>query len=472
MDSWLLIGRIISFGILFATIAGARAQNGSSVANIPYWIALGMLLLYVSYCMSGIEFSNGNSVYAELALAGLPAVSAIGFGFATHRGMSACLRPRKLAPTIAAPIPKISGAYIVAALTLAIIFFTTLTGGQPWRVFTDGVEWKWERLNAAADKDARLLLLDAMVFASILIGLTWSIVGYRDDQRSLKCLLVFLSLTLLYVLSTGSRTPLIAVILQIVSSVIYGQRHSRFVRTLSANSLVISGSVAAVVAFMITVTASRVQFEELSSSVFEIYFDINKLGVIDWLTERGAAGFFAATLITYAASTYNNAVIRIQELDTITLSFGYKFAFFYLSGLESLTAGVFTEVIAKWRGLATINNEQLLVISPSATQWATLFGDAIWDFGLVASGMLVLVVSYAAGRVIKRASMRPSLSSYLLAATLIGFSLSPLVNPFLSLHVHFMFFIVAAIHLVTRRQRRSKHLGVNVPLSSNPGGAK
>lgn len=455
MESTLLVVRSFAFVILVVSILLSRRVNGSSVANCPYWVGLGMLLLYTSYCISGLSFGNGNSAYAELTLATLVLTSALGFNFGAGRILGVRRKPlsvRRLMRVTPAVHPRVSRNYTALVLVLTLIFFTVLTGGQPWRVLTDGVELKWERLHAASDKDAVMLLLDSAVLASILIGLSWSIIGHHDDRRSRNRLMIFISLSVLYVLSTGSRTPMIAVILNGIAAMTYGKAQSHFIRSVSANSRLIVLAVMAMVGLMIIVTASRIEFEGLSSAVFEIYFDIRELGVIGWLTEQGAAGFFAATLITYAASTFNNAVIRLQELDSITLSMGYKFAFFYITAFQKITGGLFNDSLTAWRDLATINNDHLLAISPSATQWATLFGDVLWDFGVVLTFLLTFVTFYCAGVVVRRATCSPSLANCLLSSTVISLFLLPLVNPLLSIHVHFMFFIIAAIYLTKRRR--------------------
>lgn len=455
MDSTLLFARSFAFVILVAGILVSRRFNGSSVANCPYWVGLGMLLLYTSYCTSGLSFGNGNSAYAELIMVTLVLTSALGFGFGAGRilaGQRQTSPVQKFKPVLPVVHPHVSRNYTALVLVLTLVFFTVLTGGQPWRVLTDGVELKWERLHAASDKDVVILLLDSAVLALILIGLSWSIIGYHDDRRSRNRLMIFISLSVLYVLSTGSRTPMIAVILNGIAAMTYGKAQSKFIRSISANSKLIFSVSIVMVGLMIIVTASRIEFEGLSSAVFEIYFDIRELGIISWLTEQGAAGFFAATLITYAASTFNNAVIRLQELDSITSTIGYKFAFFYITAFQQITGGQFNDGLTAWRDLATINNEHLLAISPSATQWATLFGDVLWDFGVVLTFLLTFVTFYCAGLVVRRAACRPSLANCLLSSTVISLFLLPLVNPFLSIHVHFMFFIIAAIY-VTQRGR-------------------
>ncbi len=471
MDSTLLVARSFAFVILVVSILVSRRVNGSSLANCPYWVGLGMLLLYTSYCISGLEFGNGNSAYAELILATLVLTSALGFALGAGRILSVQRKAssaRKLMPVPPIVHPRVTRRYTALVLILTLTLFIVLTGGQPWRVLTDGIELKWERLNASSNKDAMILLLDSAVLASILVGLSWSIIGHHDDRQSRNRLMIFISLSVLYVLSTGSRTPMIAVIFSGIAAMTYGKAQSNFIRSVSAKSELIVSAAIAIMGLMIIVTASRIEFEGLSSAVFEIYFDIHELGVIGWLTEQGAAGFFAATLITYAASTFNNAVIRLQELDSITLSIGYKFAFFYITAFQKVPGGLFNDTLTAWRDLATINNEHLLAISPSATQWATLFGDVLWDFGVVLTFLLTLVTFYCAGLVVRRAACRPSLANCLLSSTVISLFLLPLVNPFLSIHVHFMFFIIAAIYVTNRRRAAfQSHVRSSTNLTAN-----
>jgi len=301
-----------------------------------------------------------------------------------------------------------------------------------------------------------LFLLDGAVLASILVGLTWSIIGYHDDRRSFNRFIIFISLSVLYVLSTGSRTPLIGVILTSIAAMTYGKGQSQRIRSVSRNFKLIASLGFCLIVFMILVTSSRMEFEGLSSSVLVVFFDIREPGVIDWLADQGAAGFFTATLITYAASTFNNAIIRLQELGFITVSLGYKFAFFYISALQKITGGLLHDEIARWRDLATINNEHLLAISPAATQWATLFGDVIWDFGVVLTFLLTFVAFYISGLVVRRASCRPNLANCLLSSVIISQLMLPLVNPLLSVHVHFMMFIIAVIYLAKRPRAASQ----------------
>jgi hypothetical protein len=323
-------------------------------------------------------------------------------------------------------------------------------------------------LNAASDKDVVLLILDSAVLASILLGLAWAIIGHHDDRRSRNQHIIFIRVGVLYDQSTGSRTPLFAVMLNCVAATVYGKEQSHWIRSVSGNSRLIASAAVAMMGFMVIVTSARIEFEGLSTAVFEIYFDIRELGVIGWLTDQSAVGFFTATLITYAASTFNNAVIRLQELDSVTLSLGYKFTVFYITALQKLTGGLLNESLSTWRELAAINNEHLLAISPSATQWATLFGDVIWDFGVVLTFLMTFVTFYCVGTIVRRAACHPTLANCLLSSTLISLFLLPLTNPFLSVHVHFMLFMIAVIHL-TNRRRTTRHSRIGQPMPLKAG---
>lgn len=452
MDTWLLLNRLIAFSILFLTLIYSRRLNGSSVNSIPYWITFGVLFLYSSYCFSGISFYNGISIQAELVLAFLPLIGAIGFSLPTRARIKDHYIVNLTTNDYVKEIPKVSGFFLLFTTFVTLLFFYTLTNGQPWRIITDGVDLKWDRLSATLqDKNPLLVVFDALSYALIMIGISWSIIGYKDDKRSRNALVFLIILIALYILSTGSRTPIIGVILQILGSVFFGQQNSQLFSKLYYSRIIIWAVAILTILFMIIVTNFRIQAEDLDIYVFIAYFDIVEIGIIEQISKYGSIGFFLSTIITYAASTYNNAVIRIQEINAIYPTFGYKFMFYYLYVLANRNAGIFGE----WRDLATVNNEHLLAISDSATQWAMIYGDAIWDFGIGTTALLVFFVSYVSGVAIRRASIEPTLSSQLLGATIVGFSLSPLVNPFLSLHVHLMLFIIYILFLVNISQPRS-----------------
>jgi hypothetical protein len=454
MENNIIFTRLISFTILFLILIYTRSINGSSAKSIPYWMTVGIIFLYSCYSFSGIEFYNGNSIKAELALTFLPAIGALGFSFSSRASIKNTLIVSSIPTDPVNKIPKVSGFFILITTAVVILFFYTLTNGQPWRIITDGVALKWDRLTATTqDKNPLLIVFDAVSYSLMMIGISWSIIGYKDDNRSRNYFIFLLFLIGLYVVSTGSRTPLIGIILQIFGAVFFGHQNSRLFSDLYRSKSILWIVSIFTILFMISITYFRMEIEQLDIFVFIKYFNITDPGIIEPLSEYGSFGFFFSTIITYSASTYNNAVIRIQELDAIVPTFGYKFLFYYLYAFINPNS----EFLTEWRNLATANNEYLLVMSDAATQWATVYGDAIWDFGLEITAILVLLVSYVSGFAINRASISPNLCTQLLGATIIGFSLSPLVNPFLSLHVHFMLFIIGFLYLLDIRKSDSSY---------------
>lgn len=431
----------------------ARVFCGRAISNMPLWNGLGILALYACYCFSGVQFNNGVSGMAELTIAALVATSVVSFVLGERMPALRLIAMR-------GPVQSRDGAerhdirsvplhYVCVLVAVSIIFYLILTQGQPLRLFTDGVGLKFERLQGIAEKSPLLLNLDALVLAMTLIGLAWSILSYRDNLKSKLTLGLVIFLIFLYVLSTGSRTPLIAVVLQILPAVSVARTRSRHMAWISRKKWFLGWALLAGIVFMIVTTGSRMQFEELNDDVFYFYFGVRDFGIVAPLLQSGdAAAFFLATAITYAASTFNNVVIRYQELDAVTLSMGYKFLFFYISAAQILLPGMLPQGAAEWRDLATLNKDHLESISQAAGQWSTPYGDLLWDFGVAGTFAIVALLGVIAGLITANARRHPSFNNLLWQVMIIGFSLSPLVNSFLSLYVHY---VVAILLMITLR---------------------
>lgn len=444
--------RSVAFTLLALSLYLARVLSGRGIGNIPLWNGLGMLALYACYCFSGIRFNNGSSGGAELIVAAFVATSVgsfvLGERISAKRSPAVRHTQHALLGGIRDFIRPIPALYLWAVVVVSSVFYLILTHGQPWRLLTDGVGLKFERLHGITEKSPLLLNIDALVFSTTLIGLAWSILGYRDNRRSRIALGVSVFLILLYVLSTGSRSPLIGVLLQVLPAMGVARLHSRDMAWLSRKKWFFVLALAAGIIFMVVTTGSRIEFEALSDDVFRFYFDIDDFGVITQLFQSGdAASFFLATAVTYAASTFNNVVIRYQEMDSVTLSMGYKFFFYYISAVQILIPGLVPRAASDWRDLATTNNNHLASISQAAGQWATPYGDLIWDFGIIGTFVIVALFGVVAGLIIGSARKNPSFKIILLKVVVVGFSLSPLVNPFLSLYVHYALVLVIFIAL-------------------------
>jgi hypothetical protein len=416
-----------------------------------------MLALYACYCFFGIRFNNGISGVAELVVAALVATSVasfiIGEKFITI-GFTGNFQPRQTLNGDGRHfIPSVPVYYLWSLVVVSSVFYSILTQGQPLRLLTDGVDLKLARLQDIAEKRPLLLNLDALVLAMTLLGLAWAILSYRDNRRSKFILGVSAILMFLYVLSTGSRTPLISVLLQVLPALSVARLRSRHMAWLSRKKWFFVFALLAGVASMIVITAARMKFEELNDDVFYSYFNVRDFGVIAKLLQSGdEASFFLATAVTYAASTFNNVVIRYQELDAITLSLGYKFLFFYLAAAQLLLPGLVPQGASEWRDLATTSKEHLESVSMAAGQWATPYGDLIWDFGVAGTFIIVAILGVVAGLIIGSARKNPSFKNILWQVMVIGFSLSPLVNSLLVLYVHYVLALLIFITFWSSRR--------------------
>ena len=450
------LSRLLSFTLIVLSLYFARLLCGSNISNVPLWNGLGILALYACYCFSGLKFANGSSAGAELIVAALVATSVgsfvLGMRLAAARYTTVHNTRRKLQAASRHFIPPISSLYLWLLTVISTIFYLLLTHGQPWRLLTDGVGLKFERLQGIANKSPLLLNIDALVLAMTFIGLAWAILAYKDCRKSLISLGLSAFLMFIYVLSTGSRTPLIGVLLVILSAMSEARLRSRHMAWLSRKKWVILLFGVAGIAYMVVTTGSRIEFEALSDAVFYSYFNLVDFGLIDSLFKSGdSSSFFLATAVTYAASTFNNVVIRYQELATITITMGYKFLFYYISAVQIIFPGLLPQAVADWRDLAQINNYHLDMISQASGQWATPYGDLLWEFGIIGTFIIVALFGATAGMIIRKAKMNPSFNNLLLKVVVIGFSLSPLVNPFLSLYVHYSLVIVLFMYLSPHR---------------------
>lgn len=245
-------------------------------------------------------------------------------------------------------------------------------------------------------------------------------------------------------MSTGSRSPILIFILLAISAIAIGKNYSTSILTIYNYRYKFGIFIFLIMLFfMVITTALRVESENLNSIVFEEYFKINDFGLIKSLVESGnSAIFFLSTVITYSASTYNNIVIRFQEINYITPSYGYRFFFYLISAFKIIMPeSIISNIFNQWKDLATENNISLLDISAAAGQWATPYGDLIWDFGLTGAVIITIISAYFIGVIIKNTHKYPSLQNLLLSTIIIGTCLLPLTHPLFSLYFQYLLLI-------------------------------
>ena len=438
MDEFDFLIRGVSFIVIGCTLLLARMLIGRGVENIPLWSGIFLTFLYGCYAFSGIQFANGSSAVAELMFAFLMATNTLFFIV----GMR-CARQKtqnKRIPIVRQHLPR---TYLLVLFLVSIGFYIHLTQGQPWRLLTDTVGLKFERLSGIAGKDPILLNFDALVQAMTLVAFVWAVIAYSDDKRSRRELIFTTGLLLLYVLSTGSRSPMLGFFALGLAALAEARMHSRHMAWLAGKKWYFIAVLILMLIFFIGVTAMRIELDALDKDLFLWYFGIDDFGIVNGLLEQPTpSSFFASTVIVYAASTFNNFIIRFQELSSIIPTMGYRFAFFYVAATQQLLPGFFSQEIAAWRDLAITNNLHLAMVSDAAGQWTTPYGDLLWDFGVFVAVVVTALVSGVAGYIVNKAKRKPDFHNSLLKVVVVGFSIVPLVNPLLSLYVHYGLFIV------------------------------
>lgn len=451
-----ILGRMCIF-MLLGTILLFSAIRNRGFTNIPLLCGCGLFFLYACYIFSGITFGNGLSLGAEFLFAVLVATLAMGFTLGNRiskkRISLLCkFAMRRIMPSTILPV---SNLFVLVTGFIFVFYINLLTNWNPLLLFTQATELKHYRLNLIfGQKDFLLFFLESILIALLSIGLSWSIVGHKDNKSSDVSLSIFLLLILLQVISTGARSPLIGFSLLLIVSLYEGQKSSLRAKLMLRSIkrympiVLLFG-----ILFMGWATSSRIEFEGLAISVFKSYFDIIDFGLSAALFQGDSGvSFLLGTIVVYAADTFNNFVLRFQMASAITHSFGYQFLFPYVSFLEPLTRH-FTDVISAWREMSSHNNEILTNIADSATQWSTVFGDFLWDFGIAGAIVIIFLISVILGYVIGSANRHPSTANTILKVYLVSLLIMPLVNPFSSLQFHFICIFLLAFNKIFRPRR-------------------
>jgi len=424
----------------------SRALSGPSIFNIPYWNGLGILCFYVSYAGLGIRFSNGISLEAELILSLYLWFSVISFAIGEiisggfYRKASFKLQSFLQQPRSIPPLPNL---LIFIFIFISLVFFVVLTRGNVILLFTSSVELKFERLNSLMNKDPILLNLDQIVLALSIICSGWAWLEADRNHIPIAKLLVVLFFSLLYVFSTGSRSPLISFVMQFVIVSRFIQFRIPAIARFLRNRLMLAAALLGAVLFLIFVTNQRIQFEKLDVNVFLTYFSATSFGAVeDFLASDNPVLFLLGTLVSYSSSTFNNFILRYQEIGLLNPSFGYKFFFFYIAAIQILLPGMGADFFRDWKSISTFNMSHLESFSMGSGQWSTSYGDLIWDYGVYLTFILVFLWGIWAGFLVGKARNKPSFLSIMWLIIVTEFSLLPLVNPFQSLYVHYAIIIL------------------------------
>ena len=244
-------------------------------------------------------------------------------------------------------------------------------------------------------------------------------------------------------ISTGSRTPLISFVMQFVIVSRFIQFRIPVIASFLRNRLMLATALLGAVLFLIFVTNQRIQYEKLDVNVFLTYFSATSFGAAeDFLASDNPVLFLLGTLFSYSSSTFNNFVLRYQEISLLNPSLGYKFFFFYIAAIQIVLPGMGADFFRDWKSISTFNMSHLESFSMGAGQWSTSYGDLVWDYGVLLTFILVFLWGIWAGFLVGKVRNKPSFLSIMWVVIITECSLLPLVNPFQSLYVHYAILIL------------------------------
>jgi len=394
------------------------------------------------YLISDIKFGNGISLIAELIYISYILIFLTGFSIGNYSKIP-------ISGFGSISINRLNIFFLILTISLFVVYVLFLTNWDISLIFTSPIELKHHRLDLAlVQKDFKLSIIEAVTSSFLTLSLIWAIVGHKDDAYSNRAMILLFLMVLMQVLSTGSRNPLIGFSIIIYLSLYYSYKISN-----SSNSLFKFinkyklAFILVIFIYMVITTSSRIEFEGLSSDVFVEYFDIRDFGVVEYFFKsQSGALYLIGTIIVYISSTFNNFVIKFQNIFLIDYSYGYQFLFPYINFFESKSDSYGIDLVSSMKQINTNNNDRLVQISASATQWSTPFGDFLWDFGLLGSFFILLIFSMLFGY-LTRFNRIESFTSVSLKIIFLSSLILPLVNPFSSLQFHISILIIIFINL-------------------------
>lgn len=384
--------------------------------------------------LSNIEFIGVNFLLGEAVLHVL--VLGLNLGAFIFRERSSNVKENT---TITVPLIPL---WFLVLVLLSFIFFILLLSDFQFNTLLDPIQLKHRRLYLTlVEKNFNLFLAESFFLASVTLSIVWS-VFLLDYTRKYFAFSFFI--IVIYLFTTGARSPIVGflflVIISFYVSSSFSTKARKYYKFIKNNSIRI---IALCFGIIYLTTLKRIDFEGLSPDVFTMYFQISSYGnLYDGSNEVSPLMFTLITIFVYLTSTVANFTLKVTEGFNIIHTFGYNFIFPYLSVLKSVWPGV-----QKLQALNESNNLRLLNYSDSATQWSTVFGDLVWDFGLVFSLLLLVIVSYLIRGINYVRTLTFTLEGALLKVYLFSLVIVPLVSPFSSIQFHLVLILLAFLRL-------------------------
>ena len=446
----ILLGLLLTLFLLALWLVRSRRWTDPLFLYVSF-----STLLYFAYAFSGVQFYNGTSLSGEVFFVAALVVSCVGYALVDRRFSTEHHGVDEPDPAFLASIVYV---LMVPMLLSLGVLLGILTGGNLMQLLdlSYGNALKWLRIT---ERSPVVWVSEAVFLAAIGIVLPASVLQL-GQKRKLAMVVTLIAFTL-YLLSTGSRSPVVGAVLMVLAPV--AELRRRGIYTSSIRRVFIS-IVVAVLTLFITVSLSRDQAEDNSNDMLAAVFNAKSLGFV---AKENILPYSlqlpAKIIIIYFASTFNNYLIAFEQSASMDKAWGYRL--FYT---ESKALGVvFPMDPGRSETILDENTKTLRFISPTGDQWATNLGTLLLEFGAPLALAASFVQGVAMGWLVRLSRRLEPNRRVMIESLLIPFAISGvLVHPLNSFSTHIqllMLLTMVALALCRRRSRTSSL----IPLPDN-----
>ncbi|PUE60911.1 hypothetical protein B9Z45_06200 [Limnohabitans sp. 2KL-17] len=323
-------------------------------------------------------------------------------------------------------------------LALAILIFS-LTDGNLLSLFdlSSGNAMKWLRIT-----ERNLIVYVSEALFSALIGILLPASVLLLAQKRKSAFTVSMIAYTLYLLSTGSRSPVVGVVLMLIAPIVEFRRRGIYSVAIRR---IFFGVIVSVLLLFTAVSLSRDQIEDNSDQMLEAVFNAKRLGFI--AEEKLLPNFLQlpVNIVTiYFASTFNNYLIAYEESATMEKSWGYRL--FYT---EYKALGVLIPMEQSRAEMILFDNtEKLRSISPTGDQWGMSLGTLVLEFGAYFALVVSFLQGILMGWLVKLSRNMENNRRVVIESFLIPVAISAaLVHPLMSFSTHIQLAILLIIAL-------------------------
>lgn len=443
--------RILLVPIIIGAVYASFFRGKRDWTNPLFVYVLSMTIIYLFYAISGAKFTNGESIFGEIYYVFNLLLSIAGYIFAV-RGADTKSNSRYQVDNDF--LSKIHWILLGPMVFSLAILLARLTNGNLLLLFdlSGGNVMKWLRIS---ERDPLVYAVEAIFLSLVSVMIPAAVLSLGQGRK--KFIIIPFISYILYLLSTGSRSPAIALILMIVVPIVELNRqghNNRWVRrTLRLSAIVVAS-------LFIAVTLSRDEIEDNSDSMLKTVFSADNLGFIADSTFIPYGIRLPSTITSiYFSSTFNNYLIAFDQSDVMEKSWGYRLFYTEYKAFDFL----FPFGEGNKEQILSDNTEHLRSVSPTGDQWATNLGTLVLEFGLLYSLIASLIQGLVMGWLIRISNELENNRRVILLSLVFTLAVtSSLVHPLMSFSTHIHIVIIGLVAILwISRSRRNRGRAVN-----------